>query len=165
MEVLEMQTIFPQAFAALPQWVCWRLEPGDKGRDTKIPYNPRAGNKASPTSPDTWTSLENAQTALRQHSYTGLGFREAGIVGVDIDHCIDPATGALNETAAAILEKLAPTYTEVSPSGTGLHIFLRGAMPVGGSKNCKSGVEMYAHSRYFTMTGTRYGDCPVVVGW
>ena len=77
--------------------------------------------------------MEFAGKALRQHSYTGLGFvftREAGIVGVDIDHCI--VDGALNETAAAILEKLPPTYIEVSPSGTGLHIFLRGTMPEGG---------------------------------
>jgi hypothetical protein len=49
-----------------------------------------------------------------------------------------------------------PTYIEISPSGTGLHIFLRGEMPAGGSKNSKTGVEMYAHSRYFTMTGNCY---------
>jgi len=159
-----MQTTFPPELAALPQWVCWRLEPGDKGRDTKIPYNPKTGNKASSINPDTWTTLETAQEALRQHGYTGLGFMfttEAGIVGVDIDHCI--IDGALNDTAAAIVARVPATYMEISPSGTGLHIFLRGEMPGNGSKNSKSGVEMYAHSRYFTMTGTCYGDCPVVV--
>jgi hypothetical protein len=157
---------FPPELAALPQWVCWRLEPSDKGRDTKIPYNPKTGNKASSTNPDTWTTLEMAQQAVQHGGYTGLGFvftREAGIVGVDIDHCIDPDTGALNDIAAAVLEKLPPTYIEISPSGTGLHIFLRGAMPEGGSKNSKTGVEMYAYSRYFTMTGKPYGDCPSVV--
>ena len=160
-----MQTTFPPELAVLNQWVCWRREKDAKGeRDTKVPYNPRSGGKASSTNPDTWTPLDFAEKALRKNSYSGLGFmftKEAGIVGVDIDHCI--VDGALNETAAAILAKLPPTYIEISPSGTGLHIFLRGAMPGAGSKNSKSGVEMYAHSRYFTMTGKLYGDCPVVV--
>jgi len=160
-----MQTTFPPDLAALPQWVCWRLEKDAKGeRDTKIPYNPRSGGKASSTNPDTWTDLDFAARACELHRYSGLGFvftREAGIVGVDIDHCI--VDGVLNDTAAAILTKLPPTYIEISPSGTGLHIFLRGAMPEGGMRNAKTGVEMYSHARYFTMTGKRYGDCPVVV--
>jgi len=161
--------------------VCWRLEkdakthpnepagslgtPGGE-RDTKIPYNPRSGGKASSTNADTWADLDFAAHACELHSYTGLGFvftKEAGIVGVDIDHCIDLDSGALNDTAAAILAKLPPTYIEISPSGTGLHIFLRGEMPAGGMRNAKTGVEMYSHARYFTMTGKRYGDCPAVV--
>ncbi|MCL2298635.1 MAG: DNA primase, partial [Firmicutes bacterium] len=156
---------FPAELAALPQWVCWRLEKDAKGeRDTKVPYNPKSGGKASSTNPDTWTSLDFAARACELHRYSGLGFmfiKEAGIVGIDIDHCI--VDGALNETAAEIFAKLPPTYIEVSPSGTGLHIFLRGAMPDGGSRNAKTGVEMYSHARYFTMTGKHYGDCPVVV--
>ena len=119
-----------------------------KGRPTKILYNPKTGNKASSTNPKTWADFDFAALAFEQHDYSGLGFvftKEGGIVGVDIDHCIDPDTGALNKTAAAILEKLPPTYIEISPSGTGLHIFLRGAMPEGDSRNAKTGVEMYSH--------------------
>jgi len=153
---------FPAALTTLSQWVCWRMEEDGKGRPTKIPYNPKTGNKASSTNPKTWADFDFAARALAQHDYSGLGFvftKDGGIVGVDIDHCVDPENGALNETAAAILEKLPPTYIEISPSGTGLHIFLRGAMPEGGSRNAKSGVEMYSHARYFTMTGKRYGNC------
>ena len=159
-----MKTTFPPELADLPQWVCWRLEPDPKGRDTKVPYNPKTGNKASSTNPDTWTDLDFAARACEQHHYSGLGFmftKDADIVGVDIDHCI--VDGVLNDVAATILAKVPATYMEISPSGTGLHIFLHGMMPDGGSKNSKTGVEMYAHSRYFTMTGTLYGDCPVVV--
>ena len=82
---------------------------------------------------------------------------------MDVDHCIDPDTGALNEIVSAILTKLPPTYIELSPSGTGLHIFLRGTMPDKGNKNEANGVEMYAHSRFFTMTGKRYGDSPMEI--
>ena len=39
------------------------------------------------------------------------------------------------------------SYTEVSPSGTGLHIFIRARKP--GGKSCKGGLEMYDKGRYF----------------
>ena len=155
---------FPAALTALPQWVCWRMESDSKGRSTKIPYNPRTGNRASSTNPKTWADFNFAARAREMHSYSGLGFvftKETGIVGVDIDHCI--AGGALNDTAAAIIAKLPPTYVEISPSGTGLHIFLRGAMPEGGSRNAKSGVEMYSHARYFTMTAMAFNNAPLEV--
>ncbi|MHB1154848.1 MAG: phage NrS-1 polymerase family protein [Eubacteriales bacterium] len=93
--------------------------------------------------------------------FNGLGFvftADSSIVGVDIDHCINKETGDLNETASAIIEHVPHTYVEISPSGTGLHIFLHGKLPDDGNKNSKTGVEMYAHSRYFTMTGEKYKD-------
>jgi len=46
--------------------------------------------------------------------------------------------------AVAILSKLPQTYIEVSPSGSGLHIFLRGKLPVAGSRISKYGVKIYA---------------------
>ena len=83
---------------------------------------------------------------------------ECGIVGVDIDHCRSE-DGTLNDTAKAILEKF-PSYTEISPSGTGLHIFYHGIMPGKGNKNSSTGVEIYARDRYFTMTGQHLKDTP-----
>ena len=155
-------TAFPKELAELKQWICWRLEPDPKGgKDNKIPYCAFSGKRASSTNPETWTDCRTAMESRDKYLYTGVGFvfvKEGGIVGVDIDHCLDPATGEPNQTAADILSMLPPTYIEVSPSGTGLHIFLKGKMPDGGCKNAKTGVEMYAHSRYFTMTGRRYKD-------
>ena len=151
---------FPHELTALKQWICWRLEPNLKsGKDTKTPYCPRSGKKASTTDPETWTDLSSALAAKNKYRYTGVGFvfrKNGGIVGVDIDHCIDPASGELNQAAAEILAMIPPTYVELSPSGTGLHIFLKGSMPEGGCKNTQTGVEMYAHGRYFTMTGKPY---------
>jgi len=48
------------------------------------------------------------------------------------------------------------SYTEYSPSGKGLHIFVKGDIPVDGRK--KGFIEMYKAKRYFTMTGNVYGD-------
>lgn len=146
---------FPKELTALPQWICWRLEPDPKGdKPRKVPYDPKTGRKASSTNPLTWATLMEAEAARDKYMFTGLGFvftEECGIVGVDIDHCRE-ADGTLNDTARAILGKH-PSYTEISPSGTGLHIFYHGAMPSKGNKNSTTGVEMYSTGRYFTMTG------------
>ena len=152
----------PKELAALRQWICWRLEPDSKSdRPRKVPYDPKTGRKASSTNADTWATLAEAQAACQKFIFTGIGFvftPEAGIVGVDIDHCRNE-DGSFNETATTILDRY-PSYTEVSPSGTGLHIFYRGAMPGKGNKNSASGVEMYAAARYFTMTGQRLEGTP-----
>jgi len=146
---------FPPALAALPNWVCWRLEPDARtARDAKVPYNPHTGRRASASNPATWGTLAQALACAEKYQFTGIGFvftQESGIVGLDIDHCL--VDGKPNETAADILLRLPPTYIEISPSGTGLHIFLRGALPAGGNRNSKHGVEMYSSARYFTMTG------------
>jgi hypothetical protein len=149
---------YPQELMELKQWVCWRLIPDkDGGKDKKMPYNPRTGKGAASNNPETWADYAAAAAALERYGYTGLGFmfsKDGGLVGVDVDHCYDPATKTFNETAKAIMAKQ-PTYMEFSPSGTGIHLFYKGYMPGTGSKNTKTGVEMYGHTRYFTMTGKK----------
>ena len=156
-----MNTNFPNKLTALPNWVCWRSERDDKAhRNTKVPYNPATGYKASPTDPATWGTLEQALLAQEKYLFTGIGFvftEESCIIGIDIDNCLKDDQP--NEVAAAILAMLPPTYIEISPSGSGLHIFLRGRLPPGGKKNSKTGVEMYGSARYFTMTSNRWRDC------
>ena len=153
---------FPNELAALPQWICWRLEPDPKSdKPRKVPYDPKTGRKASSTNPQSWATLAEALVAKDKYLFTGIGFvftEAGGIVGVDIDHCRNE-DGSFNETAQTILDK-APSYTEISPSGSGLHIFFRGVMPGKGNKNSTSGVEMYASARYFTMTGNRLEGTP-----
>lgn len=156
---------FPQELAALRQWICWRLEPDPKGeRPRKVPYDPKTGRKASSTNPETWATLPEAMRAQTKYLFTGVGFvftEAGGIVGVDIDHCRNE-DGTFTEAAQAILDKY-PSYTEISPSGAGLHIFYRGVMPDKGNKNSATGVEMYASARYFTMTGNRLEGTPEVI--
>jgi len=149
----------PQELQNLRQWVCWRLEPDKKsGRDAKVPYSPITGKRASSSNSATWGNLDEALTCAEKYFFSGIGFvftAECGIIGIDIDNCL--SDGQPNETAADILAHLPPTYIEVSPSGTGLHIFLRGKLPTGGNR--KASVEMYSTGRYFTMTGQRFESC------
>ena len=137
---------FPQELTALRQWICWRLEPDPRGeKPRKVPYDPKTGRKASSTNPETWATLPEAMRAQTKYLFTGVGFvftEAGGIVGVDIDHC-RKENGTFTEAAQAILDKY-PSYTEISPSGAGLHIFYRGVMPGKGNKNSATGVEMAA---------------------
>jgi primase-polymerase (primpol)-like protein len=50
--------------------------------------------------------------------------------GVDLDGCLDPDTGDMEGWAREIIEEL-DSYTEVSPSGTGVHVLIRAALPGG----------------------------------
>ena len=149
---------YPQELLGRKQWVNWRLIPDkDGGKDKKMPFNPLSGKVAASNNPATWTDYATAADALERYGFTGLGFmftKDDGLVGVGVDHCYDPETKAFNDTAKAIIARQ-PTYMEFSPSGTGIHLFFKGTMPGTGNKNTKTGVEMYEHTRYFTMTGNR----------
>lgn len=84
-----------------------------------------------------------------------------GIVCLDLDHCLEG--GTLADWAADIVAACAGTYIEVSPSGTGLHIFGRGQ--VSRTRRIRDGrnVEVYGRGQYITVTGKRFGDCPSVL--
>ncbi len=144
----------PDALKQKPQWVCWRLEDRD-GKQTKIPYNPTIGTMASSTDPATWSGYKEAVVAFEKNEYTGIGYvfsKDDPFCGIDIDNCIE--NGKLKPWAVDILLKL-DSYTEISPSGTGVKVFVRAEKP--GNK-CRKAyqdgeVEMYHAKRYFTVTG------------
>lgn len=139
---------FPAELKALPQWVC---------RRGKIPIDPRTGKGAKAGQPDTWATFGEAVQASGGYDGVGFAFHNNGIVGVDLDHVIDPETGEINASALAVVDKL-NSYTEYSPSGTGLHIYVRGQIPEKGRKDDKRGREMYQAARYFTVTGKPFGE-------
>ena len=155
----------PNELKQRPQWVCWKREMRD-GKQTKVPYIADTGEcRASSTNPATWRTFEEAcRHAAR---FDGIGFVFAAddpYCGIDLDHAIDPGTGEVHPDALEILRGF-PSYTEVSPSGTGLHILCRAALSDGGTKKPRGAieVEMYDRGRYFTVTGARWADSPDVV--
>jgi hypothetical protein len=144
----------PEEMKGFNNWVCWKYEQREGGKPTKIPYNPLNGTKARSNDSSTWTSLVNALAALDSHGYSGVGFMFPGspYVGIDIDHALNESD-ALTDEAAGIINVL-DSYTEISPSGTGLHIIIRGSLPDG--RRRYGNVEMYGgdeSKRYFTVTG------------
>lgn len=147
----------PQELRALPQWVVHK---------SKCPYIPGTNCGAKAGDPFTWRTFDQALAALNGGGYDGLGFEfhNNGIVGVDLDHVVEPG-GSLKQWAADVVGLL-NSYTEYSPSGTGLHIYVKGSIPVDGKKhvvNKETGeaIEMYQAKRYFTVTGNVYLQRPI----
>lgn len=135
------------------QWIGYKLKPSKRpGKLDKLPINPHTGGMAMTNTPDTWGTFEAAVKAVKRHHLDGIGFvftRQAGIVGVDLDSCISSG-GILEVWASRIVGEL-KSYTEYSPSGTGLHVLLRGVLPPGRRKIGQ--IEMYDEGRFFTVTG------------
>jgi hypothetical protein len=144
----------------LRQWLCWRLEERN-GEPTKVPYSPTKHEKAKSTDPETWTGYEEAVKATRERDYDGVGFvftPDDDLCGVDLDKCLDPGTGEIEDWAQEIIGEL-DSYTEISPSGTGVHILVRGELPAG--RNRKGRFEAYDRGRYFTVTGKHLAGTPL----
>ena len=146
----------------LRQWLCWRLEERN-GELTKVPYSPLTGEKAKSTDPDTWAGYKEAVSSYQEHGYSGIGFvftPEDDLCGVDLDGCLDPTTGEIEPWAQEIIEEL-DSYTEISPSGEGLHVIVRAGLPEG--RNRKGRFEAYDRGRYFTVTGRHLEGTPKVI--
>ena len=143
----------PEELVALDQWVCWCLEERDE-KLTKVPYNPHTGGSASTTESTTWTTSVAVVAAYERGECDGIGFVFSGddpYTGIDLDKCRDPENGEIAPWAQDILERMPEGYIEVSPSGRGIHIIVRGAVRGGGMR--KGSVEMYSRGRFFTVTG------------
>ncbi len=124
-------------------WVCHR---------NKIPIDPNTGQNAKSNDPNTWGTYQQAKMLMEcDKSISGLGFMFSNTpyVGIDIDHCIQ--NKKFSELAREIITTL-QSYTEISPSGTGVHIICKGKIEAG-RKNSTLGLEMYDSGRYFTVTG------------
>lgn len=157
----------PARLRRLDRWVLWRYLTRN-GKPTKIPFDAKTGREASSTDSTTWSSLPEVVHALGGGTtFSGLGFVFAegdGLCGVDLDRAIDPGTKKLKPWAKRIVRDL-NSYTEISPSGTGVKIFIAGVKP---RKRCRTAIEdgeieIYDRGRYFTTTGQRWPGTPADV--
>lgn len=147
----------PLELKQLPHWVGWKYmqHPGEDHK-RKVPINAMDGQPAKSNDPTTWCDFDTACRGKERFGLDGIGFMFSGdgIFGIDIDHCYDPETQELDPAAAEIIETV-QSYTELSPSGTGIHILCKGALPEGRKR--RGAVEMYSTLRYFTVTGNQFG--------
>jgi RecA-family ATPase len=146
----------------LRQWLCWRWEKRN-GNWTKVPYSPATGERADSTVPETWTGYQEAVRACKEEGYDGIGFvftSEDDLCGVDLDKCLDPETGEIEPWAWRFMKEL-NSYTEISPSGTGVHVLVRATLP--GGRNRKGRFEAYDRNRYFTVTGKHLAGTPQTI--
>lgn len=148
----------PNEMRTYPQWVMWRYEDTDSKKPTKVPYSARTGQLASVTDANTWASFDECLYAMNSGWYAGIGFvlTEADPYAfIDLDDTKGDQT-ALDRQIKIYNEF--DSYAERSPSGSGLHIIIKGAIPSG---KRRSQIEIYSSLRYMTMTGNIYRDAPI----
>lgn len=157
--------MIPEELKRRKQWICWKYEnhPG-RAKPTKVPYNPLTGYRASSVDASTWTDYETAKSQMGR--YSGIGFvftKEDPYVGIDLDHVLDDKGQFIQQDAKEIFEKCS-SYTEISPSGTGIHIIGKAKLHDVAHKveeNIGQGTcekELYESGRYFTVTGNQLGQ-------
>ncbi|MBI4795899.1 MAG: DUF3987 domain-containing protein [Deltaproteobacteria bacterium] len=124
------------------------------------------GGNAMANNPRTWGEFELAVRhweAHKNNGIAGIGYEfdaDDPFSGVDLDNCHNPETGEIEPWAQEIITSL-DSYTEISPSGRGVHIIIKGAVHTGGNK--KGLVEMYSRGHYFTMTGRHLEGTPTTI--
>lgn len=162
-------TNFPAELRTIPNWLVWRYEDVQARKPTKVPYDPRTGRHADVSNSATWTPFETAAACLAAHSerYSGVGFvmhksanpAAKNYVVIDLDDGSALANGEPNPDWPAIMARQVKvleafdSYSEISPSGKGLHIFVEGEIPSGRRRGF---IEMYDNARYITVTGDSY---------
>ncbi len=157
----------PEEMRLVWHWVNFRLVPkaSKPGKFDKVPYNPRTAEKASTTDPATWGSFNEAIEAIALHHFDGIGFTFGdGWCGLDLGSCRDTDSGEIAEWALAFIGNT-KSYTEASPSNTGVHVLGKGRVPPTGHKHPYEGgvVEMYDHGRFFTVTGNHIDGTPLTL--
>lgn len=147
----------PEELRKLPQWVCWKLEDIGASKPTKVPYTPN-NQHASTTNKNTWASFEDCLRAYASGHFSGVGFvfsADDPYSFIDLD---DTAGDALAFSRQHHIFKTFNSYSEISPSGKGLHIIIKGNVPVGRKR---SFVEIYSSGRYATFTGNVHLNEPI----
>ncbi|WP_267358705.1 MULTISPECIES: AAA family ATPase [unclassified Methylobacterium] len=147
-----------------PEWVAWDYFWKEKPRKwDKPPVNARTGQFGSTSDPDTWAPYDVAARHAARNGLPGVGFvlsKDGVVSGIDLDGCRDRETGKLQSWAQVVVD-FAETYMEVSPSGEGLRLIVKG------TANCvvnhPAGVEIYADGRYLTITGQHVPGTPTEI--
>ena len=139
-------------------WAVWIAEPRPKklGKYNKAPRNPKTGFNIGTDKPELFGTFDDAKGAYATGEYTGVGILLTGnsIIGVDIDDfkLTFIQNPQIKEWVANAVN--AGAYSEKSPSGSGLRLFMRGKLPDGGRKH--GTIEIYDTRRFLTVTGNIY---------
>lgn len=152
------------------KFCCWKYEERE-GKRTKIPYHPFTRERARSNDPGSFVDYQMACCFAEGSEYDGIGLGIFGeICAIDIDHCVTES-GELTGDAKDIIT-IMQSYTELSPSGKGIHILFQ-AKEFSYDKelyyimNSKDGIEVYvagATNKYVTVTGNCMREYPFSFG-
>jgi len=164
----------PPDLKRLPHWILWkRGEDKEGGRFQKYPCN-RRGYPIDATAPGNWREFNVVADELRSSNHvSGIGICLTGrpvatahgehyLVAIDLDECVtvDDEGGIVLSARAETILKALNSYSELSPSGTGLRAFFYSEdLPTSRNRN---GMEIYGHGRFMTVTGRGKGEIRVL---
>lgn len=173
---MKMFESVPPAIRIKRNWCVHRTD----GERAKVPHAP-AGYKLQWSIPANWITFEEAKNAYikglelpegHKCRFDGLGFfvsrekdAKLDIYAVDLDDCVKD--GQVDAWAKDVLSRL-DSYSEISPSGTGVHVFVKGMLP-DGAKNTndqmkdKNRIEVFTDKHHITITGNRLTDYPETI--
>lgn len=165
-------TCIPKALTERDQWVVWRSEQRG-GKPTKVPYNARTGQLAESDNAATWAPYAVALAAVGR--YDGIGYvfsHDDPFSGIDLDDCVnDEKVAPWAEAQLLALN----SYSEVSPSGTGIKVWVEGKLPSSAKPrkekipanvvppDAPGSIEMYSERRFFTVTGWHVEGTPTTI--
>jgi hypothetical protein len=162
----------PVELTSRRNWLVWRLVEKEQGKKpSKVPYYtngaPRPGAQGTPEDRAQLVTFEAAVACVERSNghYTGIGFApqaDTGIVALDFDDCVQD--GVIAAHVEALCEG---TYTEVSPSGTGVRAFFLGSLNSHKDTRAERGpfaIEVFGDSGFVTVTGNVTPTCSMW-GW
>lgn len=153
-----------QKYGGESRWINWKLvkevTKEGKTRDNKIPYYSK-NNKASSTDPKTWSTYEEVSQRLDNGSngFDGIAvvLKDKKLICIDIDKVmVDGVIVHKNAEEILKLLKSSDSFTEISQSGKGLHIFMELGFEFKPIANKKEPFEVYTIGRYICTTGISY---------
>jgi hypothetical protein len=163
--------VIPLELRAAKCWIVWRWiwKPDLKNpKWDKPPIDPATGVQVDATDKSNHLDFDEARQVARLHG-DGVGIAlgskadRFGVVGIDLDRCIDPSNGRIDPDALKIVREF-QSYTEVTVSGTGLRVLIWGTKPGPRCRTSKRpGIEIYESDRYFTVSGRHFEGTPTVL--
>src|ERR1035437_7716930 len=154
--MIGMYSQVPKELRLLRNWCLWKYVKIEGRKPTKVPYQPN-GYKCDVTKEQSFSSFDECFNVLALGNYDGLGFIFTGTPysGIDLDDPTYLADGITpNPNHQLDLDRQIriahefDSYSEVSPSGKRLHIYVKGKVPDGKRSNY---IELYPEGRYFTV--------------
>ncbi|GEM_PF-2316805 len=153
----------PEALKRQKCWVLWRASQIDTVRRKfgKVPYYPvtkrtrsgQQGGEKDLANLGTWQEAWSAFESSPEFAGVGIAMlSEFGFVALDADKCAKNERQGL-DIANAVTDFSDTTYSELSPSGSGVRAFWLGSAHDG--KNHNDGFELFHSKGFVTVTG----DC------
>lgn len=148
----------PHELKELHHWCGYKLQQRN-GKTTKIPIDANTGDLGKSNDESTWASFQTALDSINKFNCDGIGFYfKEPYIGIDIDDIQEDIKSYQSGNGDNIVSEFVDmlgSYAEISPSGNGIHIILKGELPPNGSR--KGNKEFYSSGRFFTVTGNSIG--------